>query len=200
MAVDAARSRPIAEERLGLERRGRLPARRRLERHLGRPGRSSPTASISFPVVVTARQVPILDPPRSRRRSSASRSRRPRDPRRVRRGRPRGLARLGRHDPDHRLAGRGDHRRTGRRRDPRAVAVTSILGLDLGERRIGVAIADVGGLAARPLDDAPAVGATCGLDAAGAPGAHRRARDRRARRRPAARGGRARGPAGAAHA
>jgi len=42
--------------------------------------------------------------------------------------------------------------------------VTTILGLDLGERRIGVAIAEVGGLAARPLVTLPR-GRDIGVDA-----------------------------------
>ena len=137
---------------------------------------SSRMASCRFPVTVTARQVRPLGPGRDRGRDPRpAAGRRPGAPRGVRHGRPAGLAGLGRRHPDHRWPGRGHRRRrvrpAGRDRPApsESLAVTVALGVDLGERRIGIAIADAGPLSVRPADD-PAAG----------PGhRRRRGRDRR---------------------
>ena len=195
-AVDTAPVEAVAEARIESSVAPGYAARRRLERGRRRPGRR-PTGSITFPVVVTARQVPLLDPDAIEREIMGKPlGRGPRDPRDLRRGGadvwPDWVGTV----PTLDIAGRGPSTRPNRR----SVAVTRALGVDLGERRIGVAIADGPGAGAPPADDAPRAAATSAVDAAALLALIHDQRDRRARRRPADRRGRARRAAGRADA
>ncbi len=157
---------------------------------------------ITFPVVVTARQVLQLDPDAI----EAEIMGKPletgaRDPQRLWRVPADRLARLGRHRPDDRVTGRRHHLRPGPGRDSerrtRVVAVTRALGIDLGERRIGVAIADGPDVGARPLTTLRR-GRHVDLDSDALLALIDRPRDHRARGRAAHRCGRARGSPGGA--
>ena len=86
-----------------------------------------------------------------------------------------GLAGLGRDDPDARCPGRRDGRRAA---TSDGGPVRALLGIDLGERRIGVAMADGPEVGAPTPRDTPPRRGRSPADAAGAAGAHRAARDR----------------------
>ena len=112
---------------------------------------------MSFPVTASASRVRVLDPAQllALVKGKIARGREGRT-RAVRRGEDHAVARLGLDGPDHRFAGQPRDRRPGRvvgRRTRRVIArriaarrqrepVTRLLGVDLGERRIGLAIAD----------------------------------------------------------
>ncbi len=135
-------------------------------------------SAVTFPVVATAKQVKLLDPEAIKAAIlGKTRSRGQEHPRRLR-GEPAAtLARLGDHRPDARLACRHPRHRPHRERRAEGIAdrlgpsivairaserpVSALLGLDVGEKRIGVAIAEVDGSLGTTADDRAAPRPRC---------------------------------------
>ena len=108
---------------------------------------------VSFPVTASATQVALLDPAElealvlGKTPDEATV-----DPRAVWHGRDRPVAGLGHDDPDVREPRGADHRRwPGRIARGEPQPVSGLLGVDLGEKRIGIAVAEDATSPARPL-------------------------------------------------